>query len=167
MFERARARGLLAFSSAFDSSAVDFLEDLDVPCCKAASFEATDLPLVRYIASRGRPMSISTGMCSVAEIDETVQTAREAGCDEIVLLKCTSSYPSTPEHSNIRTIPHLAELFGCQVGLSDHTRGIGVAVASVALGATVIEKHFTLDRNDGGVDSAFSIEPHELRALVE
>ena len=167
MFERARERGLLAFSSAFDTTAVDFLEELDVPCYKVASFEATDLPLVRYVASKGRPMIISTGMCSVAEIDETVRTAREAGCDDIVLLKCTSSYPSTPEHSNIRTIPHLAELFRCQVGLSDHTRGIGVAVASVALGATVIEKHFTLDRNDGGVDSAFSIEPQELQALVE
>lgn len=167
MFERARQRGLVAFSSAFDHTAVDFLEALDVPCFKVASFEATDLPLVRYIASKGRPMIISTGMCSVAEIDETVRTAREGGCDEIVLLKCTSSYPSTPDHSNIRTIPHLAGMFGCQVGLSDHTRGIGVAVASVALGATVIEKHFTLDRSDGGVDSAFSIEPQELLALVE
>ena len=167
MFERARQRGLVAFSSAFDHTAVDFLEELDVPCFKVASFEATDLPLVRYIASKGRPMIISTGMCTVAEIDETMRVVRGAGCDDVVLLKCTSSYPSTPEHSNIRTIPHLAELFGCQVGLSDHTRGIGVAVASVALGATVIEKHFTLDRDDGGVDSAFSMEPHELRALVD
>lgn len=167
IFERCRERGLICFSTPFDETAVDFLESLQVPCYKIASFENTDLPLIRKVAATGKPMIISTGMATVAELDETVRTAREAGCPGIILLKCTSSYPSTPENTNIRTIPHLRELFGCEAGLSDHTMGTGVAVASVALGATVIEKHFTLSRADGGVDSAFSLEPGEMKALVE
>jgi pseudaminic acid synthase len=166
MFSHARSLGLIPFSSPFDQSAVDFLEELDTPCYKIASFESTDLPLVRYVASKGRPMIISTGMSTAAEIDETVRAVRDEGCEEFVLLKCTSSYPSTPEDTNILTIPHMREMFDCQVGLSDHTRGVGVSVASVALGATVLEKHFTLNRSDGGVDSSFSMEPEELKQLV-
>jgi pseudaminic acid synthase len=166
IFERARELGMAAFSTPFDESAVEFLEQLGVPCYKIASFENTDLQLIRRVAATGKPMIMSTGMASVAELGEAVSVAREAGCSEIVLLKCTSTYPATPENSNIVTIPHMRELFGCEVGLSDHTPGIGAAVASVALGASVIEKHFTLARADGGVDSAFSIEPPELAALV-
>lgn len=166
IFERARALGMIPFSTPFDDSAVDFLESLDVPCYKIASFENTDLPLIRRVAATGKPLIISTGMATLAELDETVRAAREAGCRHLVLLKCTSTYPATPENSNLRTIPHLRELFGCQVGLSDHTHGIGVAVAGIALGATVVEKHFTLSRAEGGVDAAFSIEPAELAALV-
>lgn len=167
IFDRCRERGLLCFSTPFDETAVDFLETLGVPCYKIASFENTDLPLIRKVAATGKPMIISTGMATVAELDETVRTARDAGCPGLVLLKCTSTYPSTPEDSNIRTIPHLRELFNSEVGISDHTMGLGVAVASIALGATVIEKHFTLRRADGGVDSAFSLEVEEMRALVE
>jgi len=126
----------------------------------------TDLPLIRKVASTGKPLIISTGMATVAELDETVRAAREAGCQDLVLLKCTSTYPATPENSNLATIPHLRELFNVQVGLSDHTMGVGVAVASVAMGATVIEKHFTLSRADGGVDSTFSMEPAEMAQLV-
>jgi len=166
IFERARQLGMIPFSTPFDDTAVDFLEGLEVPCYKIASFENTDLPLVRKVASTGKPMIISTGMASVAELDETVRAAREAGCRDLVLLKCTSTYPATPQNTNILTIPHLRDLFGCEVGLSDHTMGIGVSVASVALGATVIEKHFTLRRADGGVDSTFSMEPAEMTALV-
>jgi N-acetylneuraminate synthase len=167
IFDRARELGLIVFSTPFDDTAVDFLEELDVPCYKVASFENTDLPLIRKIASTGKPMIISTGMATVAELDETVRTARESGCNDIILLKCTSTYPATPDNTNILTIPHMRDLFGCEVGLSDHTMGLGVSVASVALGATVIEKHFTLNRADGGVDSAFSLEPAEMKALVE
>ncbi|WP_235580396.1 pseudaminic acid synthase [Rhizobacter sp. Root404] len=166
IFERARSLGLIAFSTPFDASSVDFLEALDVPCYKIASFENTDLALIRRVAATGKPMIVSTGMASIAELDETVSAARNAGCRDLVLLKCTSNYPATPENTNIRTIPHLRELFGCEVGLSDHTMGIGVAVASVALGATVIEKHFTLRRDEGGVDSTFSLEPAEMKSLV-
>lgn len=166
IFQRAKELGMLAFSTPFDESAVDFLESLDVPCHKIASFENTDLPLIRKVAATGKPMIISTGMASVAELDESVRAAREAGCQDLILLKCTSTYPATPENTNIRTIPHLRELFGTEVGLSDHTMGTGVAVASVVLGAVVIEKHFTLSRADGGVDSAFSMEPAEMAALV-
>jgi pseudaminic acid synthase len=166
IFRRARELGMIPFSTPFDESAVDFLESLDVGVHKIASFENTDLPLIRKVAATGKPMIISTGMASVAELDETVRAAREAGCRDLILLKCTSTYPATPENTNIRTIPHLRELFGCEVGLSDHTMGCGAAVASVALGATVIEKHFTLARADGGVDSSFSMEPDEMRLLV-
>ena len=166
IFDRARELGIIAFSTPFDDTAVDFLEGLDVPCYKIASFENTDLPLIRRVAATGKPLIISTGMATVAELDETVRTAREAGCKDLILLKCTSTYPATPANTNILTIPHLRELFGCEVGLSDHTMGIGVSVASVALGATVIEKHFTLNRADGGVDSAFSMEPAEMAQLV-
>ncbi len=167
IFARARELGLVAFSSPFDESAVDFLESLGAPCYKIASYENTDLPLIRRAAATGKPLIVSTGLASTAELDEAVRTARDAGCRDLVLLKCTSTYPASPENTNILTIPHMRELFGCEVGLSDHTMGIGVAVAAVALGATVIEKHFTLARADGGVDSAFSLEPAELAALVE
>jgi len=166
IFARAKALGLLAFSTPFDETSVDFLETLDVPAYKIASFENTDLPLIRRVAATGKPLIISTGMASVAELDETVRAAREAGCKDLVLLKCTSTYPATPANSNVRTIPHLRELFGCEVGLSDHSMGVGVSVAAVALGATVVEKHFTLDRAAGGVDASFSLEPAELAALV-
>jgi len=165
IIERARSRGMHCFSSPFDETAVDFLQGLDVPAYKIASFENTDLPLIRKVASTGKPMIISTGMATVAEIDEAVRTAHEAGCRDIVLLKCTSTYPATPENTNIRTIPNMRETFGCEIGLSDHTMGTGVAVGAIALGATVIEKHFTLQRSDGGVDSAFSMEPEEFAAL--
>lgn len=166
IMDRAHERGIVCFSSPFDESAVDFLETLEVPCYKIASFECIDLPLIWTAASTGKPLIISTGMASIAEIHEAVETARSAGSPEIVLLKCTSTYPATPENTNLNTIPHMRDLFGCPVGLSDHTMGIGAAVAAVALGATVIEKHFTLSRADGGVDSSFSLEPHELKALV-
>lgn len=163
---RAREKGLICFSSPFDETAVDFLETLNAPAYKIASFENNHLPLIRKAASTGKPLIVSTGMATLAELDEAVRAAREAGCKSLVLLKCTSTYPASPKDSNILTIPHMRELFGCEVGLSDHTMGIGVAVAAVAHGATVIEKHFTLRRADGGVDSAFSLEPEELRSLV-
>jgi len=166
IFDRAHERGIIPFSTPFDDTAVDFLESLDAQCYKIASFENTDLPLIRRVASTGKPLIISTGMATVAELDETVRTAREAGCKDLILLKCTSTYPATAGNTNILTIPHLRELFGCEVGLSDHTMGVGVSVASVALGATVIEKHFTLNRADGGVDSTFSMEPAEMTQLV-
>jgi pseudaminic acid synthase len=153
IFGHARNRGMVAFSTPFDSTAVEFLEGLDVPCYKIASFENTDIPLVRLVAATGKPLIISTGMATMDEIAETVDAARSAGCSDLVLLKCTSSYPSSPLSSNIRTIPELRKLFGCEVGLSDHTMGLGVSIASVALGASVIEKHFTIQRSDGGVDS--------------
>jgi N-acetylneuraminate synthase len=167
IFKRARELGLIPFSTPFDDTSVDFLEELDVPFYKIASFENNDIPLIEKVASTGKPMIISTGMATIAELDETVRAARSAGCEDIILLKCTSTYPATPENTNLSTIPHMRELFDCQVGLSDHTMGTGVAVASVALGATVIEKHFVLDRSEGGVDAAFSMEPHEMKALVE
>jgi pseudaminic acid synthase len=166
IFDRARELGIIAFSTPFDATAVDLLENLDVPCYKIASFENTDLPLIRRAAATGKPLIISTGMATVAELDDTVRAAREAGCTDLLLLKCTSTYPATAENTNILTIPHLRELFGCEVGLSDHTMGVGVSVASVALGATAIEKHFTLNRADGGVDSTFSMEPAEMAQLI-
>ena len=166
IFDRCRERGIIGFSTPFDLSAVDFLEDLNVPCYKIASFEMTDLPLIRKVAATQKPMIISTGMATIAEMDETVRTAREAGCKDIVLLKCTSTYPASPENSNLATLPHLSVLLDCQVGVSDHSMGVGVAIAGVALGATVIEKHFTLSRAEGGVDSAFSMEPAEMISLV-
>lgn len=166
IFDRASELGMIPFSTPFDETAVDFLEELGVELYKIASFENTHLPLIKKVAATGKPMIVSTGMASVAELDELVQTARTAGCKDLILLKCTSTYPAEPLNTNIKTIPHMQELFDVQVGLSDHTMGTGVAVASVALGATVIEKHFTLSREEGGVDSAFSMEPHEMEALV-
>jgi len=166
IFARARDLGMIPFSTPFDDSAVEFLEKLDVACYKIASFENTDLPLIQRVSRTGKPLIISTGMATAAELDEAVGAARGAGCRDLVLLKCTSTYPATPENTNLLTIPHLREMFGCEVGLSDHTMGVGAAVASVALGASVIEKHFTLRRADGGVDSTFSMEPAEMAALV-
>jgi pseudaminic acid synthase len=167
IFTHAKKLGMIAFSTPFDDTAVDFLENLNVPCYKIASFENTDLPLIRRVAATKKPLIISTGMATIAELDETVRTAREAGCQDLILLKCTSTYPASPENSNVLTIPHMRELFRCEVGLSDHTMGIGVAVAAVSHGATVVEKHFTLSREDGGVDSAFSLEPAEMTQLVK
>jgi N-acetylneuraminate synthase len=167
LFRRGRELGLVVFSTPFDETAVDFLEQLGAPAYKIASFENTDLPLVRKVAATGKPLIVSTGMATLAELDELVRTARAAGGRDLVLLKCTSTYPATPEDCHLRTVPHLREMFDCQVGLSDHTMGTGVAVAAVALGATLIEKHFTLRRADGGVDSTFSMEPEELARLVQ
>ena len=166
IFDRAIECGMIPFSTPFDETAVDFLESLNVPCYKIASFENTDLPLIRRVARTGKPLIISTGMATIAELDEAVRCARAEGCEDLILLKCTSTYPATAVNTNILTIAHMRDLFGCEVGLSDHTMGIGVSVASVALGATVIEKHFTLNRDDGGVDSTFSMEPSEMNQLV-
>jgi pseudaminic acid synthase len=165
IIDRAQEHGMACFSTPFDDSAVDFLESLNVPAYKIASFEVTDLPLIRKVASTGKPMIISTGMATVVEIGEAVETAVAAGCREFVLLKCTSTYPALPTNTNISTIPNMRDAFHCEVGLSDHTMGVGVAVAAVGLGASVIEKHFTLRRADGGVDSAFSLEPEEFALL--
>jgi len=167
LMRRAKELGLICFSSPFDETAVDFLENLNVPMYKIASFENNHLPLIKKVATTGKPIIMSTGMATIAELDEAVTTARQNGCKDLTLLKCTSTYPASPENSNLLTIPHLRDLFGCKVGLSDHTLGIGASVAAVALGATVIEKHFTLSRADGGVDSAFSMEPHEMSQLVK
>lgn len=167
IFDKCKELGIIGFSTPFDATAVDFLEELEVPCYKIASFENTDLELIKKVAKTGKPLIISTGMTTVAELADLVQTAKENGCKQLILLKCTSSYPATPEGTNLLTIPHMKQLFDCEVGLSDHTMGIGVSLASVALGATVIERHFTLARADGGVDSAFSLEPAELKQLVE
>jgi len=166
IFDHAAKRGIIAFSSPFDETAVDFLETLNVPAYKIASFENTHLPLIRKVVRTGKPIIISTGVSSIADVDEAVSLLRKEKCENFVLLKCTSTYPATPENTNLMTIPHLAQLHNCIVGLSDHTMGIGVSIAAVALGARVIEKHFTLRRADGGVDSAFSLEPEELKALV-
>ncbi|MCG6144968.1 pseudaminic acid synthase [Leptospira bandrabouensis] len=166
IMDRCKEKGILCFSSPFDFSAVDFLEELNMPAYKIASFENVDLSLIKKVAKTGKPIIVSTGMATVQEIAEAVDAIRSTGNEQIILLKCTSTYPSTPENTNIITIPHLRDLFQCEVGLSDHTMGIGVSVASVALGAVVIEKHFTLNREDGGVDSTFSMEPKEMKALV-
>lgn len=166
IFDRCKELGIIGFSTPFDETAVDFLETLNVPLYKIASFENNHLPLIKKIAETGKPIIISTGMASISELVDAVNTARKYGCKDIILLKCTSSYPASPERSNLRTIPHLKQLFNCEVGLSDHTLGIGVAIASVAFGASVIEKHLTLKRSDGGVDAAFSLEPDEMKNLV-
>lgn len=166
ILERCKEHGMVGFSTPFDFSAVDFLETLSVPLYKIASFENIDLPLIKRVAETGKTILISTGMANLSELDEMVKTIRSTGNEKVVLLKCTSSYPATPDGINLRTIPHLRDLFEVEVGLSDHSLGIGVSLAAVALGATVIEKHFTLSRSDDGVDSAFSLEPDELRALV-
>ena len=167
IFDYCRSKGIIAFSSPFELKAVDFLEELNVPCYKIASFELVDLQLVRRVAQTGKPVIMSTGMATLSDIELAVNTARSAGNHQIILLKCTSTYPSNPSDSNLLTIPHLRQAFGTQVGLSDHTMGVGVPCAAVALGATVVEKHFTLSRAEGGVDAAFSLEPHELKLLVE
>ncbi|MGI2296566.1 pseudaminic acid synthase [Paenibacillus sp. GXUN7292] len=167
IFDKCQQLGLIAFSSPFDETAVDFLETLNVPAYKIASFENVDIPLIKKVARTGKPIIISTGMASAAELDEAVRAAKEEGNDQLILLKCTSTYPATPQNSNLATIPHMRDLFAVEIGLSDHTMGIGVAVAAVTLGATVVEKHFTTSRAEGGVDAAFSMEPHELKLLVE
>ncbi len=166
LFRCAADHGIVCFSSPFDETAVDFLEQLGAPAHKIASFENNHHPLLKKVAATGKPVIMSTGVCSLSDLAESVKVLQDNGCKDLVLLKCTSNYPASPEHSNIRTIPHLRELFGCEAGLSDHSMGTGVAVAAVALGASVIEKHFCLSRAEGGVDSAFSLEPDELRALV-
>lgn len=166
IMKRANELGMICFSTPFDETAVDFLEDLDVPVYKIASFENAHLPLIEKVASTGKPIIVSTGMATISELSKTVGIIRDAGCDKLILLKCTSAYPASPENSNLLTIPHLRELFECEVGLSDHTMGIGSAISAIALGACVIEKHFTLNREDGGVDSAFSLEPEEMKSLV-
>jgi pseudaminic acid synthase len=166
IFARANGHGLAAFSAPFDPTAVDFLESLDVPCHKVASFESTDLQLVRHMAKTGKPMIISTGLASAAEISAAVETAEANGCADLMVLKCSSAYPTSPRDSNLASISHLRDLTGCEVGLSDHTKGIGVPVAAVALGAVAVEKHVTLSRKDATVDAAFSLEPHEFARLV-
>jgi pseudaminic acid synthase len=167
MFDHARTRGITVFSTPFDETAVDLLENLNTPAYKIASFELTDLPLIRYIAQTGKPMIMSTGMASEQEIAESVETARDAGCKQIVLLHCISSYPAPIDQSNILQIPEIAKRFNVLTGLSDHTMGTTVSIAATALGACVIEKHFTLSRNDKGPDSTFSLEPHELSELCK
>jgi pseudaminic acid synthase len=168
LFEYAQSLGLVCFSTPFDETAVDFLETLDCPIYKIASFENTHIPLLKYVAQKGKPMIMSTGVIGIDDLKESVEVILSNGCTDLTLLKCTSSYPASPENSNIVTIPALQKLFpACRIGLSDHTMGIGVAIASVALGATVVEKHFTLNRADGGVDSAFSMEPAEMKMLAE
>jgi len=166
IFERARLRGVIIFSSPFDETAVDLLDSLGAPAFKIASFEAIDLPLIRYAASKGKPLIISTGMANLAEMAAAKDAALSAGASGVVLLHCVSSYPARFEDANVRTIPDMAARFGCPIGLSDHTSGTAVAVAGVALGACVIEKHFTLARADGGPDAAFSLEPDEFSALT-
>ncbi len=167
IMEKAKDLGMLCFSSPFDETAVDFLEDLNVPAYKIASFENSHLPLIRKVASTGKPIIISTGLSTLSQINETVSLLNQEGCKNFALLKCTSSYPSSPKNSNVITIPHMRNMFDCEVGLSDHTLGIGAALAAVSHGASIIEKHFTLNRSDGGVDSAFSLTPDELKSLVD
>ena len=166
IFDRAKEKGLLCFSTPFDENAVDLLESLGAPAYKIASFECVDIPLIKYVAQTGKPMIISTGMASLAEIELAVKAALENGCSQLTILKCTSSYPAPASDMNLKTIPHMKELFGCQVGLSDHTLGIGAAVAATTLGATVIEKHFKLEGDNESIDSAFSLTPNEFKQLV-
>lgn len=167
IFNYAKSLGLLIFSSPFDRKSVDFLETLDVPCYKIASFEITDLPLIKYVAETKKPIIISTGMASFEEISEAIDCAKSNGANELIILKCTSTYPASPENTNIITLLDFKKNFNCHVGISDHTLGVGVSIASVGLGAVVIEKHFTINRSDGGVDSAFSMEPNEMGLLVK
>ena len=167
IFERAKEKDIIVFSTPFDITSVDFLESLNVSAYKIASFENTDLPLLKKVAKTGKPVIMSTGLATVGDLEESVDVLRKNGCSDLVLLKCTSTYPSSPENTNLVTIPHLSKLFNVHVGLSDHTLGVGAAIASVSFGTRIIEKHFTLSRADGGVDSAFSIEPNELKILVE
>lgn len=167
IMQRAKELGIICFSTPFDETAVDFLETLNVPAYKIASFENTDIQLLKKVARTGKPVIVSTGMANLSDLQLMVNTLKENGCEQFVLLKCMSAYPAKPEDANLKTIPHMADMFHCQVGLSDHTMGIGVSLAAVALGATVIEKHFTLSRTDGGVDSSFSLEPNELKMLVD
>lgn len=167
IFDKARELGVICFSSPFDASAVDFLESLNTPAYKIASFENTDVHLLRKVCETGKPIIVSTGMASLADLQLITQTLRDNGCDDFVLLKCTSAYPASPADANVKTIPHMADMFDCEVGLSDHTMGIGVPLAAITLGATVVEKHFCLSRAEGGVDADFSLEPHELKMLVE
>ncbi len=166
IFDRCKEIGLLCFSTPFDASSVEFLESLKAPAYKVASPEILDIPLIQKIARTGKPIIMSTGMATIQEIAEAVEAAKKAGCKDLVLLKCTSAYPANPKDSNLATIPHMKELFGVQVGISDHTPGIGVPLAAIALGATMVEKHITLKRSDGGVDAAFSLEPQEFSHLV-
>ena len=165
--EYSKEKGVLFFSTPFDFAAVDFLEEMDVPAYKVASFELTDIPLIEKIGATGKPIIISTGMGTVPEISEAIDAARSSGCSDVAVLKCTSAYPAEPEDMNLATIPQIASTFKVAVGLSDHTMGVAAPVVAVTLGAVVIEKHLTLDRGDGGVDSAFSLEPHEFAEMVE
>lgn len=167
LFGLANELGMGCFSTPFDATAVDFLESLNTPCHKVASFEVVDIPLLKKIASTKKPVIMSTGMATVAEIDEAVNTLRQHGTTDLVLLKCTSAYPALAEEANLRTIPHMSQLFDCPVGLSDHTTGIAVSVTSVALGACLIEKHFTISRADGGPDDSFSMQPEEFKQMVQ
>src|SRR3989338_3104397 len=167
IMQHAKELGLICFSTPFDETAVDFLESLNVPAYKIASFENTDIHLLKKVAQTGKPVIVSTGMADLQDLQLMVNTLRDNGCENLVLLKCTSAYPARTEDANLKIIPHLSKMFDCQVGISDHTMGIGVALAAAALGATVIEKHFTLCRADGGVDSDFSLEPHEFKMLTE
>ncbi len=167
IIKRSNELGMLCFSTPFDETAVDFLEKLNVPAYKISSFENVHLPLIKKVAQTGKPVIISIGLATEEEIKEAIEALKIGGCNQFALLKCTSAYPASPEDSNILTIPELRKNFNCEVGLSDHTMGIGVALAAISHGATIIEKHFTLDRNDGGVDSSFSIEPKEMKILVK
>ena len=167
IFERCNQLDLLCFSTPFDETAVDFLETLNCPCYKIASTENTDFELLKKVATTGKPVIISTGMATVEELGQIVSVVTKAGCADLILLKCTAAYPASPSDANLATIQHMKDLLGCQIGISDHTLGIGVAVASIALGAAMVEKHFTMSRQDGGVDAAFSMEPHEFKLMVE
>ncbi len=167
IIKRCNELNIMCFSTPFDETAVDFLEKLNVPAYKIASYENVHLPLIRKVAKTKKPIIISTGLASISEIEDAVNVLKEENCDQFALLKCTSAYPASPENSNVLTIPDLRKKFNCEVGLSDHTVGIGAALAAISHGATIVEKHFTLDRNDGGVDSSFSIEPNELKLLVD